>query len=307
VADADNLGPRFADVAVAGGYMRVASWGHGDRVVLGIHGITGSAIQLAPVARRLGQGFTLVAPDLRGRGASNLLPPPFGVQVHAADCAAVIEHFSRRPVVVLGESLGGFVAVVLAAARPDLVERLVLADGGIPTLVPEGVDTDALLQAVVGPAIDRLGQVFPTIESYLDFWRSHPALSEEWNSDLEEYLIYDLEPTAGGYVSRARTEPVRSDGADVLTDAAAIAAALKALTCPSVLVRAERNLVNATPPLYPDDVVEQWRSVLGDFTAELVKDTNHYTLMFGERGAETLAAFVSDTRGAARGRSGATS
>jgi pimeloyl-ACP methyl ester carboxylesterase len=208
---------------------------------------------------------------------------------------------------VLGESLGGFVAVLLAASRPELVERLVLADGGIPTPVPEGIATDDLLQAVVGPAIDRLGQIFPTRAAYLDFWRSHPAVSEEWNDDVEAYLEYDLEPAAGGFVSRARTDSVRADGADILSDATSIAGALQQLECPITLVRATRNLVNATPPLYSDEVVEQWRRLLGEFNDEVVEDTNHYTLMFGERGAATLAAHVTHAGGGRMGDRGVTS
>lgn len=301
MGEVGNQAPVFDDIPVNGGDLRVATWGRGDQVVLGIHGITGSSMQLAPIARRLSPDYMLVAPDLRGRGGSNRLPPPFGVRSHAEDCAAVVNHYSDRPVVVLGESLGGFVAVLLAATWPALVDRLVLADGGIPTPVPEDVDTDALLQAVIGPAIDRLGRVFPTPESYLDFWRVHPALSEEWNSDVEAYLQYDLESAGDGYVSRARKEAVRADGADVLTDSSAITAALTSLTCRIVLVRARRNLVNQTPPLYPDDVVERWRSLLGDFNDEIVEDTNHYTLMFGKRGAGRLAAYVDNARGKAHG------
>ncbi|MGO8875929.1 MAG: alpha/beta hydrolase [Acidimicrobiales bacterium] len=304
---ADNQGRFLADVPVAGGNLRVAKWGQGESVVLGIHGITGSSMQLAPVAHRLGPELSVVAPDLRGRGASNSLPPPFGVRRHAEDCAAVVEQYSSRPVVVLGESLGGFVAVLLAASRPELVERLVLADGGIPTPVPEGIATDDLLQAVVGPAIDRLGQIFPTRAAYLDFWRSHPAVSEEWNDDVEAYLEYDLEPAAGGFVSRARTDSVRADGADILSDATSIAGALQQLECPITLVRATRNLVNATPPLYSDEVVEQWRRLLGEFNDEVVEDTNHYTLMFGERGAATLAAHVTHAGGGRMGDRGVTS
>ncbi|MGC9963693.1 MAG: alpha/beta hydrolase, partial [Acidimicrobiales bacterium] len=288
----DGQGYSFADVPVAGGELRVARWGSGDAVVLGIHGITGSCMQLAPVAHRLPVDLSLVAPDLRGRGGSNGLPGPYGVHVHAEDCAAVVERFSSEPVVVLGESLGAYVAVLLAASRPDLVERLVLADGGIPTPVPPDTDTDALLQAVVGPAIDRLGQVFPSRGAYLDFWRSHPALSEEWNADVEAYLEYDLEEADGGYVSRARKEPVRADGAGVLMESTAIAEALANLRCPIAFVRAPRNLVNQPTPLYADDVVEQWAALLGQFSDEMVEDTNHYTLMFGERGASTLAAYV---------------
>lgn len=294
----ESRDPTSATVAVAGGEMHVTSWGHGERVVLGIHGITGSSMQLAPIARRLGPDFTLLAPDLRGRGASNHLPPPYGVREHADDCAAVIERFGGAPVVVLGESLGGFVAVMLAARRPDLIDRLVLADGGIPTPVPEGVDLDALLQAVIGPAIDRLGQIFATREAYLDFWRAHPAVSEEWNTDVEAYLTYDLEATAGGFVSRARAGPVRADGAQVLTDAGDIAAALSGLACPIAFVRAARNLVNQPTPLYPDAVMEAWMATLSQLSDEMVEDTNHYTLMFGERGATTLTGYVTGEKAA---------
>ena len=80
MTSAEDRDPTSATVAVAGGEIHVTSWGHGERVVLGIHGITGSSMQLAPIARRLGPDFTLVAPDLRGRGASNHLPPPYGVR-----------------------------------------------------------------------------------------------------------------------------------------------------------------------------------------------------------------------------------
>jgi lipase len=296
---ADLSQPRFSDVPVHGGELRVAAWGTGPSTVLGIHGITGSCIQLAPVARLLAPDFQLVAPDLRGRGASNGLPGPYGIANHAADCAAVVERFADGPVVVIGESLGGFVAVMLAATRPDLVERLVLADGGLPTPVPAGLDPDELIRAVIGPAIDRLDQVFPSLEAYLDFWRAHPALGEEWNEDVERYLEYDLEPAEGGFRSRARKDAVRQDGIDVLAEQELIQRGLEKVSCPIAFVRACRNLVNAEPPLYPDEVVAEWKSRLPGLGDELVPDTNHYTLMFGAAGARVLASQV--RRGTADG------
>ncbi len=289
---ADLSLPRFSDVPVQGGQLRVASWGTGPRTVLGVHGITGSCMQLAPVARLLDEDVRIVVPDLRGRGASNDLPGPYGILNHAADCAAVVENFTDGPVVALGESLGGFVSVVLAATRPDLVERLVLADGGLPTPVPSGLDPDELIRAVIGPAIDRLDLLFPSLEAYLDFWREHPAVSEEWNEDVECYLEYDLEPTEGGFRSRARKEAVHQDGIDVLAGHELIARTLETVSCPVTLVRACRNLVNEEPPLYPDAVVGDWKSRLPGLGDELVTDTNHYTLMFGTCGAKALAAHV---------------
>ena len=284
--------PEFRSVTVAGGQLRFACWGDGPRVVLGLHGITGSSMQLAPIALRLNSEFTLVAPDLRGRGGSAGLPGPFGMLAHAMDCAAVIEAVGGAPVVVLGESMGAFVAVVLAAQRPDLVSRLVLADGGIPIPLPEGTEAGEILETVIGPAITRLGQVFESRPAYLDFWRAHPAVSEEWNDFVEMYLNYDLEPVEGGFRSKVSEGAVRGDGEETLAHPELIASSLRSLTCPIALIRAPRNLVNQPAPLLPDHVVADARSHLPQLTEQMVADTNHYTLMFGDRGAKILADHV---------------
>lgn len=234
----------------------------------------------------------MLAPDLRGRGASNSLPGPFGLTNHALDCARILDTLGGRPAVVVGESMGGYVAVLLAAARPDLVSRLVLVDGGIPLPLPEGVDPEALAQAVLGPALSRLSMVFESKEAYLDFWRAHPAVGEDWNEYVEAYLDYDLCPAEGGYRSRVSEEAVRADSTRTLLDAGAIDTALASLRCPIHLVRAPRNLVNEPTPLIPPAALEAWRARLPRFSDEVVEDTNHYTLMFGARGAAVIAARV---------------
>jgi pimeloyl-ACP methyl ester carboxylesterase len=286
-------------VAVAGGELHVARWGDGPRTVLGIHGITASSLSLVPVVRRLGAEHTLVAPDLRGRGSSAALPGPYGMRAHAEDCAAVIDAVGGGPVVVLGESMGAYVAVVLAARHPDLVERLVLADGGVPIPLPDalaGLDPDAVVELVLGPALSRLRTVFASRREYLDFWRAHPALAADWGPDLEAYLDYDLEPTSGGYRSRVREEAARTDGAEQFVDPALFRDSLASVRCPIALVRAPRNLIDEPTPLIPDDAVVDWQRRLPNLSAEMVEDVNHYTLMFGARGAAVLAARVTEAR-----------
>jgi pimeloyl-ACP methyl ester carboxylesterase len=285
--------PDFFDVAVKGGALRVGRWGAGPRLVLGIHGVTASSMSLVPVARHLGDGFTLLAPDLRGRGASAHLPGPFGMAAHAADCAAVLDHAAGGgPVTVVGESMGGFVGVVLAAARPDLVERVVLVDGGLPLPVPDGVDVDALIDAVLGPAVARLRQTFASPEAYLDFWRAHPALQDDWSDDIEAYLRYDLTGEEPMLRSRVSEVAVRADGAENLTTPDLISSSLRAVACPVTMLRATRGLLDQVPPLYPEDVVSPWRAVVAQFADEIVDDTNHYTIAFGDRGAKTVAEHV---------------
>jgi pimeloyl-ACP methyl ester carboxylesterase len=229
---------------------------------------------------------------MRGRGASNELAGPFGLASHAADCARVLEEAGSGPAVVVGESMGGYVAVLLAAARPDLVARLVLVDGGIPLPLPDGVDPATLAEAVLGPALARLSMIFESRPAYLEFWRAHPAMGEDWNAYVEAYLDYDLEETAGGFRSRVSEEAVRADSTQTLLDADDIEKALASLTCPIHLIRAPRNLLNQPTPLIPDEAVADWRTRLAQLEVEMVDDTNHYTVMFGARGAAVIGRAV---------------
>ena len=103
---------RLLDVPVDGGKLRVLQWGTGRRVALAVHGITASAMAWQAVARQMPPGWTLAAPDLRGRGYSASLPGPYGLERHAADVTAVLRHFGGSGVrpVLAGHSMGAYVA-----------------------------------------------------------------------------------------------------------------------------------------------------------------------------------------------------
>ncbi len=281
-------------VPVAGGGLLVTRFGSGSRTVLGIHGITANAISLRAVARRLSPEFGLVAPDLRGRGGSQHLPGPHGLSAHAADCAAVIHALDAPPIAVLGESMGAYVGVILAARYPRLVRRLVLADGGLPLPQPPGFtagsDPAPVVQTLLGPALARLSRVFPSRDAYLDFWRRHPAFTQDWNEDVEAYLDHDLEACDGGFRSRVSEAAVRADAAEQLTDPDLFARALQSITCPINLVTAPRNLIDQPVPLLSPAIVAEWQARLPNLFAEMVPDVNHYSLMMGSRGAPILAA-----------------
>lgn len=73
--------------------------------------------------------LTLLGLDARGHGSSEWDGTPFNVEDMAADAAAVIEAAGAGPMDVIGMSMGASTGLVLAAERPDLVRRLVVADG----------------------------------------------------------------------------------------------------------------------------------------------------------------------------------
>jgi pimeloyl-ACP methyl ester carboxylesterase len=163
VANGDSLTSTFSStqpyrerhVPLPGGTLFVGEWGPDDGVpVVAVHGITASHRAWAVVARLL-PGHRLLAPDLRGRGGSNGLPAPSGMVRHAADVLAVLDAAGVERAVVAGHSMGGFVALAFAHRHPERVERLVLADGGLPLVLPEGVDVDTAVQVTLGPALAR--------------------------------------------------------------------------------------------------------------------------------------------------------
>jgi 3-oxoadipate enol-lactonase len=100
---------------------------HGRPVLL-LHPLALSGAVWDPVAEYLGARHQVLALDARGHGESSWDGTEFTVADMAADAAAVIEDFGAGPADVIGLSMGGSTALMLAATRPDLVHRLVLAD-----------------------------------------------------------------------------------------------------------------------------------------------------------------------------------
>jgi len=281
---------RVLDVPVDGGELRVLQWGTGRRVAVAVHGITASAMSWQAVARKMPAGWTLAAPDLRGRGHSAHLPGPYGLERHVADVTAVLRHFGGRPVLA-GHSMGAYVALLVRDAHPSLSRRLVLVDGGLPLPVPDGADPEVALEAAIGPAIARLRQTFPSTEAYLDFWRAHPALAGHWTADVEAYARYDLIGVVGSMQSRVAEAAVSPDSRDVLADKP-FADALGRLTQPTPLLTAPAGFLGEPPGLLPSELVTKWTQRVPCLRPQRVPDVNHYTILFDPQAAATVARAI---------------
>ena len=99
--------------------------------VLAVHGITANSRAWLAVARELEGRATLLAPDLRGRGASNGLPAPYGMKAYSRDMLAVLDHFELERAVLVGHSLGAYAVARFAADHPERVRAVLLVDGGL--------------------------------------------------------------------------------------------------------------------------------------------------------------------------------
>ena len=287
----DWLNPERFDVAVDGGHLCVARWGDSGPVVLAIHGITASHMTWPWVARELQNEAQVIAPDLRGRGGSRGLPGPYGMRRHADDCIAVLDHLGVEKAVVVGHSMGGYVASVLALHYPDRVSDLILMDGGfVLGELPPDADTDEIITTMLGPSLQRLSMNFDSVESYYDYWRVHPSIQDEgaWNEVFEAYLAYDLMGEAPKLHSKTISDAVFADSRDSFINND-LKRFLDDFSAPVTFIRAPRGLLNEKPGLYPNDVMEDVVASHPNVRDVLIDDVNHYTLSTSERGAKLVA------------------
>jgi pimeloyl-ACP methyl ester carboxylesterase len=257
----------------------------GAPTVLAAHGITANHVSFTAIARRLAGDVTLVAPDLRGRGRSSAITGPFGITVHAEDLLRVLDHLGVERAVVVGHSMGAWVAATAATRHPDRVSAVLLIDGGHPLAAAAAagdlttVSIDDVLAAVLGPALARLSMTFPDRDAYHAFWRQHPAVGGDyWDDDVVAYVDYDLVGEPPNLHSSVNADAIRADATEQLT-VPGISDAAGRLACPTFHLFAARGLLDGDP-LYPDAP-----------PGEVVADANHYTIVFdGPRGGAGVVA-----------------
>lgn len=187
-------------------------------VLLLIHGFTGTAKgDMSLLINEFKDEYRLIAPDLRGYGASrppNRDFPPDFYQRDAADLAALLDKLDCGPVVVLGFSDGAEVSLLLAATRPDLV-RAVCSWGVC------GVISEEELQSV---------------QTWLPVSDWGPE-REGWRQRIiERHGAEQLEPMITGWVSAARA--IHDAGGNISQETA------DRIACPTLLLNGDGEVGN---------------------------------------------------------------
>ena len=106
-------------------YLRTG--GSKPPVVL-LHGLTGSGACWSPLARALEAEFDVVMPDARGHGHSSTPLSGYRYEDHAGDVVGLIQGLELATPVVLGHSMGGMTAAVVASQMGAALRGVILAD-----------------------------------------------------------------------------------------------------------------------------------------------------------------------------------
>jgi lipase len=152
------------------------------RPVLALHGVTGHALRWRVLADAL-PDVRLIAVDLRGHGHSPWTPP-WNLEQHVSDALGVLDRLGLDRAAVAGHSFGGAIAVHLARAAPQRVERLILLDPAI------GLDPQEMLDSAEDTRAD---------ESYPDLDAARADRAQRWEgvdatlveAELTAHLIAD--------------------------------------------------------------------------------------------------------------------
>jgi pimeloyl-ACP methyl ester carboxylesterase len=144
------------EIELHGHHVSYRLGGSGPALLL-LHGIANSSETWEPVAPRLCERFTVIAPDLLGHGESATPRGDYSLGAHAAGARDVLTALGIERATVVGHSLGGGVAMQFAYQFPERCERLVLvSSGGL------GREVHLLLRAAALPGADY---VLPAITS----------------------------------------------------------------------------------------------------------------------------------------------
>ena len=259
--------------------------------VIAIHGLTATYISYIGVAERLAGRRPLFAVDLRGRGDSDKPDGPYGMAQHARDVAASMKTLGLGPCVIVGHSMGAFVATALAEQNPELVSGIIMIDGGYVPDLPVGVDATQMLDATLALRISQLSRTYDSRAAFLDFWRTQPNFPPEvWNSWTEAFLNNEVSGDTT-VKPKASAEAVRVDVAEAFKRDEIIAR-LKSLHVPVLLLRAERGLEPKQPPIYPDAMMPLFRECIPEMKEEMISGTTHFTITLGKRGASRVADLI---------------
>jgi pimeloyl-ACP methyl ester carboxylesterase len=135
-----------------------------------MHGLTNNAHDFDLVAPYLAERYRVIALDVRGRGDSQWGPPAnYNIPTYVSDIDALIDKLGIHRVSLVGNSMGGRIALLYALEHPAKVDRIVMNDIG-PSI--EAATTERINQHVAKTPAD-----FANLDEVVSYYAADPSMA----------------------------------------------------------------------------------------------------------------------------------
>jgi pimeloyl-ACP methyl ester carboxylesterase len=259
----------------------------GDPPLVLMPGLTANACSFDGLIKAgLSPALRVLALDLRGRGLSQKPDSGYSMADHCADVLGLLDALEFSQVVLGGHSFGGLLSIYMAAHHPERVSKLVIIDAA-GSMHPQ-------VRELIKPSVDRLGNVLPSWEAYLEAMKQMPFYQGWWDPTIESYYRADVEIRNDGTVKpRSRPEAIIEAVEKALAED--WAQLLSAVRQPVLLLNAPGSFgPPGTPPVLPREQAMDTVNMLSEGRYVEIPG-NHMTMLYGEgarRIVEAILAFV---------------
>lgn len=252
--------------------MHVLEWPGDNPPVVFLHNFTGNALLALRLGKLLARRRRLIAPDLRGRGQSDMPFGEYGLPIHLREIIGCLDHLNTGRCVLAGHSFGATLAVFLAAEFPERVSGLILFDGG-------AVPGQQAMQ-MLNMYYDNLTYRYASPEAYIARFKNLP-LYQPWTEELELLLRSNLrEQPDGTYFRSVPRYVVDADRrAEHLSTWQQLPDLYPKLKCPVLVLRAEFGITGVDDQVLTDEAIEPMRAGLKDAEFVTVRGAGHTSLM----------------------------
>ncbi|TIC84197.1 alpha/beta hydrolase [Nocardioides sp. GY 10127] len=144
-----------------------------------LHGLAGYAREWSATMDALSPEWSAVAVEQRGHGSSTRCPTDVSRDAYVDDVLAVLDDLGRDDVALVGQSMGGHTAMLVAARAPERVSSLVLVEAGL------GGDDPAATRAI-GEWLSSWPVPFADHREFVRFFGGSEHTAAVWAAGLEE-------------------------------------------------------------------------------------------------------------------------
>lgn len=265
-------------------------YGTGRDVVVCLPGLTRNSKDFHEIATHLATSYRVLCLDLRGRGQSDWDPDwrNYNPAVYINDTWSLVEQLGLDSFIMIGTSLGGLLAMIMASQKPDRVRAVILNDVG-PQADPAGY-------ARILASFDQKSE---EVKDWQDaarqckqnhhlslpdmpdkFWQSHARKTYREGNDGRP--VIDMDPNIGEAILKgdlSRIAGIQVDPWDTFIS----------LDMPCLVLRGELSDILSA------EIVERMAQVKADLKTAVIPDRGHTPLLYETESLAAIDGFLKQT------------